>query len=722
MRHGSKREASISLSRHMSDNARAADSDEDMDDEDSPGSPTTTAPVQRLNRTETGDTMRWRFSQPDWAATGVMNNIPSRPTSTLPEPRREVSRQQHLKADFEARHKHTEEVDTSKAAELALREVLERIREANTTTAKNGVFDFDPYQLTFPSLCLKILPPPPTLSSPSPFPTHENWPIGPPGAKQWEALQRTIKEKVTAHERATQLFSGSPVSSSVQPSMELGRLQNHLNLSYHHWQGITDRQRQEAWQLEILRVYSTAEEGRKNLQKKLDVAMRANDQLRKELEDMRHARDFGEPLPVTALPPVAAGTASKMLEDGSDAQQWDYDSLLDKWKDAIKEGRRTTHGMAAQRRLSATPTVKLNNRKLNPGHDFGNLPEETIDSAAGTGNQTQHVSPNFNDTSQNMQHAQQHYLSQHPEPEIVQIDQPTPIHHPQPQLQHSSFPASQPPSSRPVSPPLNPHLTAQSAVRDQRRRSAQLSPNSMPSQSRRVSVQADQLSPLPTPHPQGFQQPPPPPPAPQEAHMSIMVFNTQPPALQIPQASATHPIAIPSPYSTTPIAQPPSHLQQWVQPPQTQTPDQQLQAQQMQHQISQETHRIQQQAQQMSQELQVQQMHVQQQQHQQMQHQMQTQSMPPTPVAPQGPYPSQIPDQQHFQQIGLQVPQPTDRRNSAPMIDAGHHAMMQTQVVESPASAGGYMGMRMQAGLENMAMGFSNSGMGMGMVNGTGAG
>ncbi|MBE7180394.1 MAG: hypothetical protein INR71_04140, partial [Terriglobus roseus] len=137
------------------------------------------------------------------------------------------------------------------------------------------------------------------------------------------------------------------------------------------------------------------------------------------------------------------------------------------------------------------------------------------------------------------------------------------------------------------------------------------------------------------------------------------------------------------------------------------------QAQQMQQQLSQETQRIQQHAQQMSQELQARQVQVQAQ---------AQQTLAPAPMAPQpqaaqhfSPHPMA---EAHFQSLALQVPARADRRNSHPLIDPGHSAMELQQSVEGPASAGPYMGVRMQAGLEGMALGYV--GHEMGLVNGTG--
>lgn len=699
MRHGSKRDASMSLSRQVSgENSRNAESDdEDMDDEDSPMSPLSTGPTQKPNQ-ESGEKMRWRSNQPDWSATGAVSGIPSRSVSTVSEARRDVSRHHLLKADFESRQKMSEDAETGHAAEWALKEVLERIREAQSRPAQSAIFQFDPYELTFPALCLKILPAPPTLFSPSPFPTHETWPIGLPGAKQWEALQKALKERVASYQRALEATG----SSQANAEAELGRLQNHLHVSYHHWQCLSDRQRQEAWQLEILRAFSAAEDRCKILQNQMDVTVKQHDKLRKELEDLRRARDHGEADPVQTLSSVSTTSMERILKHGFDINQWDYDSLLEKWKSVLKDRKKATTGMAAQRKLSATPTVKLNNKKINSRNNFSKIQEEDADSTA----QLEGLSPNntriqfaepFGAPGKPLNHSQQQTQVQQPEPELIEVDEPTPILQPQPQqpLQHHDFSISQQHSPRPPSPQFNPHLSAQASVNDQRRHSLQLSPHSIAPQQRRVSVQHDHLTPQPQAHPPMMT------PTRHEdaAGNPQMIQFTQPPMLQIPQGTAAQPVQVASPFSTTPIAPPPPHLQGWMHPQQPPQAD----PQQMQQQLSQETHRIQQHAQQMSQELQAQHVH----------------SMAPGPMPQQAHFPQHQMTEADFQNMGLQVPNRPDRRNSHPLIDTGHHGMQMQQSVEAPASAGGYMGVRMQSGLEGMAMGFV--GPEMGLTNGTGA-
>lgn len=77
--------------------------------------------------------------QPTWEATGVMNDIPKRgswESDAAPEPpkrpgmQRTVSKQAIQKAQFDVKQKLSDAMDTARAAELALRELLSSWRAA----------------------------------------------------------------------------------------------------------------------------------------------------------------------------------------------------------------------------------------------------------------------------------------------------------------------------------------------------------------------------------------------------------------------------------------------------------------------------------------------------------------------------------------------------------------------------------------------------------------
>lgn len=75
-----------------------------------------------------------KLNRPSWEATGVMNDLPPR----QPDMRREVTRHTLLKVDSEQRQRITEDLDTGRAAELALREVLASVRDAKYGTHHAG--------------------------------------------------------------------------------------------------------------------------------------------------------------------------------------------------------------------------------------------------------------------------------------------------------------------------------------------------------------------------------------------------------------------------------------------------------------------------------------------------------------------------------------------------------------------------------------------------------
>jgi hypothetical protein len=87
--------------------------------------------------------------QPTWEATGVMNDIPKRgswESDAAPEPpkrpgmQRTASKQAIQKAQFDVKQKLSDAMDTARAAELALRELLSSWRAAKYVLLLLGLF------------------------------------------------------------------------------------------------------------------------------------------------------------------------------------------------------------------------------------------------------------------------------------------------------------------------------------------------------------------------------------------------------------------------------------------------------------------------------------------------------------------------------------------------------------------------------------------------------
>ncbi|KAF2870354.1 hypothetical protein BDV95DRAFT_496680 [Massariosphaeria phaeospora] len=307
---------------------------------------------------------RQQFKEVSWggraSASASTSNTPTRTLGAkTPDPRRDVSRQLQ-KAELDQRQRSLDDSDTARATEMALRELLKSVREANAKVSGPALFEFDPYTLNFPSLCLRILPPPSTLFAAAPFPTNESWSISPPGQKQLEALNRQVRERLLAHQRQKQINqaypSGPPsVASSAADSPlptpplfdpDPQKLFCHIADAFSHWIRQPEQVRHDHWQIEILRSYARANDLRREAELNLENA-------RREIEHLKANR-------WTAAPPelspfsfsLGTETVKELGKHGIDFRNWDYDRLIDKWRNIVRDTKNASvAGMAAQKPL-----------------------------------------------------------------------------------------------------------------------------------------------------------------------------------------------------------------------------------------------------------------------------------------------------------------------------------------------------------------------------------
>lgn len=298
---------------------------------------------------------RAHFEDVSW---GNGSHQPARLGTKTPDMRRDVSRQLQ-KQDLDQRHKMSEDAEVASATEMALRELLKSVREASAKASGSGLFDFDPYTLNFPSLCLHILPAPSTLFSPTPFTTPESWSITPPGQKQLDALNRQVRERLLAYQRQRQINqvypSGAPSNTSSAANSPLPtpplfdpdpqKLFCHIADAYNNWTHQTDQTRQECWQIEVLRCYARADDRRREAEVQLENA-------RREIEYLKANRwTSGAPDVSPISINLGRDTAKELGKHGMDFRNWDYDRLIDKWRTSIRESKALASGMAAQKPL-----------------------------------------------------------------------------------------------------------------------------------------------------------------------------------------------------------------------------------------------------------------------------------------------------------------------------------------------------------------------------------
>lgn len=340
------------------------------------------------------------------------------------------------------------------------------------------MFDFDPFQLNFPGLCLHILPTPPTLFSTTPMAGSDSWTFEPPGARAYEILERIIKARIQQYQASRrqaladtrQNLSGfaTPTSADEDPF----RILNHLRDAFGHWKTLSERQRHENWQVEILRAYTRERDSKKEVEIKLEESRQENDLLKAQLyrlSENQPPHQYIHHYPPSLLP-LPAETKYALIKSDIGNQAWDFDRLVDKWRTVVRDTYRLSNGLSAQQSnlastsrypsnypypsanlipmppsLASSPTLNGSNKHqprstpLPPSHAFAPPPQaphshsntDTVDSDD-THQPMQSTAQNSRKPSENGQH-----------PEDVEIDNPN----------DSKSSRYAPPTAQPIPPP-----------------------------------------------------------------------------------------------------------------------------------------------------------------------------------------------------------------------------------------------------------------------------
>ncbi|DAA76269.1 TPA_exp: Uncharacterized protein A8136_0941 [Trichophyton benhamiae CBS 112371] len=315
--------------------------------------PHSVAPLQ-LNSSGAGKPYRLLINQPTWHATGVINDIPnSSPVSQLRIPSTSLERSNRLTS--------SNSTETTRALELALREVLDSVKAAANHTQSISPFDFDLQSQTFPALCLQALPHPPSLFSTHPFPSPNSFPIDPPSVNQREIVQQALRAQVHQwkYDQLTAANSASSSSSSHQSqssSHDAGMIEKvayqheeiiprHLELSLQNWMELSPAAQRELWHLEIVRAFAREAEKRKKIEAQLHRTQQEANQLRAQVEKLASCqwpREFAI-FPPNLLP-ISPDIARELDRHDSrihspESSKWDYDNLVAKWQRVVMHDR-----------------------------------------------------------------------------------------------------------------------------------------------------------------------------------------------------------------------------------------------------------------------------------------------------------------------------------------------------------------------------------------------
>ncbi|KAG6007433.1 hypothetical protein E4U21_006022 [Claviceps maximensis] len=375
---------------------------------------------------------------PHWETPcGVIDDVYSARGPGMPQ---NASKQPMQKTQLELRQELADAMDTARAAELALRELLGSCGVAKQRTGNQSMpFDFDPLALDFPALILQCLQPPPTLFSSTQYPTSTSWSVQLPGEREFNALRAFFDEgfKAWRTSRASALTAATGeehiIHTPSSNSQKAGRntikraekaardlessVEQHLQSAYTVWDSLPTQKRQEIWILELARGVGRKHTEIENMKEQQYRLKQENTHLKIQIDQLNRIQ---QPPEFQLLSPTAISTdrdvVSYAYEQGI---KWgkcvgfdvtdrhvDISTLvtksIERWKNVIMSTRAASDDVDAQSSFAQpiqTPT----------SHDSSSRP------------QSQSVSREFRQKQHQQQHQHQqqqhhhhhHHLQQH---------------------------------------------------------------------------------------------------------------------------------------------------------------------------------------------------------------------------------------------------------------------------------------------------------------------
>jgi cell division protein FtsB len=345
---------------------------------------------------------------PRWEATGVMNDLPGKSAwdndgtghdgNKRPSMQRTVSKQMVQKAQFDVKQKLADAMDTARAAELGLRELISSWRAAKQHIDNNSMpFDFDPLSLDFPALTLQCLQPPPTLFSSTQHPTSTSWSVQSPGQREFVALKAHFQEEfrawrvtcASATTAAMEELTYPPAESAYRDARDVLRkaeksaedlekqVQEHLQSAYHVWDSLPAQRQTELWVLELARGVGRKQKETDKLKDQQHKLKQENANLKAQIDQLnrlQHPREFSMVAPSTipidrdliAYACEMGLQGAKVVGFNMEDRHTDLSTLvsrvIERWKHVITSTRANSTGMSAQKPLEQeSPTSNSTN-------------------------------------------------------------------------------------------------------------------------------------------------------------------------------------------------------------------------------------------------------------------------------------------------------------------------------------------------------------------------
>ena len=119
--------------------------------------------------------------------------------------------------------------------------------------------------------------------------------------------------------------------------------QQHFEQAYNDWQTLAPERKEKEWRLECQKAFAEEYDRHQDTQDRLDQLEQEIHHLRKRLNAEKDGHSSSSSIEASWIPLRRTTMKSFSAQQARDLQYWDYDRLLDKWKQRVRQQRSVQH-------------------------------------------------------------------------------------------------------------------------------------------------------------------------------------------------------------------------------------------------------------------------------------------------------------------------------------------------------------------------------------------
>jgi hypothetical protein len=171
-----------------------------------------------------------------------------------------------------------------------------------------------------------------------------------------------VEERGQLLRRRSSLSSSAYEGASTN-NLDLDKFHKHIDHVFDLWKSLGEHNRHEIWQREILRSYVRMDNELKEARNTIKSLRRDVEHFTMRLDRMNstfspYQTSFSQRTGSISVPLSPMGISEDALSDlhkqGVSVREWEYERILDRWKNVVRDERRASNGLSAQRNFSTS--------------------------------------------------------------------------------------------------------------------------------------------------------------------------------------------------------------------------------------------------------------------------------------------------------------------------------------------------------------------------------